>query len=104
MTEPRLARYLVEWYQPDVTRGAVDDVVARLELAASELREEGTPVHLLVALSVPTDEVFYCLYAAHSEEVVRAACTRAGIPVERLSADVDARFDRELCTPSPPSS
>ena len=103
MTDRPDSRYLAEWYGPDVIGGAVDDVVANLERGASAMRAEGTPIQLLVALLVPADEVFYCLYSAPSAEAVRAACTRAGMPAERLSADVDARIDMEFCMPSPRS-
>ena len=99
MTGRPHAHYLAEWYGPGVIGEAVDDVVAKLERGVSAMRAEGTPIQLLVALLVPTDEVFYCLYSAPSAEAVRSACTRAGMPAERLSADVDARIDKEFCVP-----
>jgi hypothetical protein len=101
MTDVVPTRYLAEWYHPDVIGEDVDDVVARLEEGVSAMRAEGIAIQLLVALLVRTDEVFYGLYAAPSVDEVRSACTRAGIPAERLSANVDARFDKEFCTPDP---
>ena len=85
----RERRFLAEWYRPEVTGATVDDVVGRLRSAAAER----PTVRVLVALSVPSDEVFYCLYAAESADDVRAACTRAGIPAERITSDVHARIE-----------
>ena len=82
-------RFLAEWYRPEVTGATLDDVVGRLKRGATE----GAAVRLVMALSVPSDEVFYCLYAAESADDVLAACARAGIPAERITADVDARID-----------
>jgi hypothetical protein len=39
-----------------------------------------------MTLSVPTDDVIFCLFAASSLEVVVQACNRAGIPAERVTA------------------
>jgi hypothetical protein len=85
----RERRYLAEWYRPDVTGATLDDVVGRLKRGAAE----DDAVRVVMALSVPSDEVVYCLYAARSEDDVLAACVRAGIPAERITADVDARID-----------
>lgn len=88
----RLAHYLAEWYLPELTEQSVDDVVARLDLAATNLSDEGTPVRLLVTLAVPTDEILYGVFGANSSETVTATCQRAGIPHLRLSGDVGTRI------------
>jgi hypothetical protein len=87
-----VAHFLAEWYLPELTEQSVDDIVAKIELAAANLSEEGTPVRLLVTLAVPTDEVLYGVFGAHSPEIVSATCERAGFPHQRLSRDVGARI------------
>jgi hypothetical protein len=89
---PHLRRYLVEWYRPDLTAGKLDHTAARLEECAATMRGEGSPVQLLMALAVPTDEVLFGIFAAHSAQVVSEACRRAGVPAERLTNAVDARM------------
>ncbi|MDY6997628.1 MAG: hypothetical protein SW019_13575 [Actinomycetota bacterium] len=88
----RAGNYLAEWYVPDLAEPTVDDVVARLNLAASMLTGEGTPVRLTMTLSNPSDEVLYGVFDATSAEAVVAACQRAGVPHLRLSTPVVARF------------
>lgn len=85
-------RYLVEWYRPNLTLQAIDDIVATLDEATASMCAEGFPVRLLVTLAVPTDEVLFGVFAADSEDVVRRACERAGAVPERMSVDVDARI------------
>lgn len=69
----------------DLGETAVDDIVARLDAAASEVTVEGTAVRLSVTLSVPTDEVLYGLFDADSPEAVVTTCQRAGVPHQRIS-------------------
>lgn len=84
--------FLAEWYLPDLEETTVDDIVTRLDAAAALFTGEGTPVRLVVTLSVPTDEVLYGVFDAATPEAVVATCRRAGIPQQRLSTDVVARF------------
>jgi hypothetical protein len=86
--------YLAEWYRPEVTAQPVDDIAAELQKGIALLCAEGTPVRLLLTLAVPTDEVLYGLFAASSPNIVVQACRRAGIPLERLTADVE--LSREI--------
>jgi hypothetical protein len=90
-----LAHYLAEWYLPELTEQSVDDIVAKLDLAAANASDEGTPVRLLLTLAVPTDEVLYGVFGAHSPDIVTATCQRAGLPHQRLSGDVGARIRHE---------
>lgn len=87
-----LAYYLAEWYLPEMTETSVDEMVARLDAAAAAVTGEGTPVQLVVTLSVPTDEVLYGVFGATSSDVVSKTCVRAGVPYQRLSGDVGARI------------
>jgi hypothetical protein len=86
------AHYLAEWYLPELTDQSVDDIVAKLDVAASTVSDEGTPVRLLVTLAVPTDEVLYGVFGAQSPDIVTATCQRAGVPHQRLSAHVGTRI------------
>jgi hypothetical protein len=87
-----VAYYLAEWYLPEMTTTSVDEMVAKLDAAAAATTGEGTPVRLVVTLSVPTDEVLYGVFGAVSPETVTKACLRAGAPFQRISGDVGARF------------
>ena len=89
---PGLRCYLAEWYRPEVTERPVDDIAATLDAGAAILCAEGTVVRLLMALAVRSDQVLYGVFAACSPETVVQVCRRAGIPAERLTADVDARI------------
>jgi hypothetical protein len=85
-------KFLAEWYLPHLAEITVDDIVARLDTAASEMTAEGDPIRLVGTLSVPTDEVLYGVFDAYLPETVVATCLRAGLPHQRLSTDVVARF------------
>ena len=87
-----LAYYLAEWYLPEMTATSVDQMVAKLDAAAVAVSGEGTPVRLVVTLSVPTDEVLYGVFGAQSPEIVSQTCLRAGVPFQRISGDVGARI------------
>jgi len=84
--------YLAEWYLPELTEDSVDDLVERLDAAAALVTEEGSPIRLLVTLSVPADEVLYGVFNAHSREVVSRTCLQAGAPHQRLSDDIGTRI------------
>lgn len=90
------ACYLAEWYLPELTEQSVDDIVARIDAAAATVTNEGTPVRLLVALSVPTDEVLYGVFGANSQDIVSRTCLQAGAPHQRLSAHIGTRI-RHAC-------
>ena len=87
-----LAYYLAEWYLPEMTATSVDEMVAKLDAAAASLSGAGTPVRLVVTLSVPTDEVLYGVFGAPSPDLVSQTCNQAGVPFQRISGDVAARF------------
>ncbi len=89
---PHLCCFLAEWYRPEMTRPAVEDLLGELDAATASMAAEGKSVQLLLTLAVPTDEVLYGVFTADAPEVVSEVCARAGIPVARLSTDVDARL------------
>jgi hypothetical protein len=89
---PEVGYYLAEWYLPELTEQSVDDVVAKLDVAALSVSDEGTPVRLVVTLAVPTDEVLYGVFGAQSPDIVTTTCRRAGAPHQRLSAHVGTRI------------
>jgi hypothetical protein len=86
------ACYLAEWYLPELTEQVVDDIVSRLDAAAAAVSGEGTPVRLLVTLSVPDDEVLYGVFDAHSRDIVSRTCIQAGAPHQRLSDHIGTRI------------
>ncbi len=88
--------FLVEWYRPNLTRQATDDLVAELDRATADMSAEGSSVWVLMTLAVPSDEVLYGVFAAQSPELVHEACVRAGAVPERMSRDVDARITEHL--------
>jgi hypothetical protein len=92
---PEVGYYLAEWYLPELTEQSVDEVVAKLDVAAVSVSDEGTPVRLVVTLAVPTDEVLYGVFGAESPDIVTATCQRAGIPHQRLSAHIGTRIREE---------
>lgn len=87
-----LAYYLAEWYLPEMTATSVDEMVAKLDAAAAAISSGGTPVRLVVTLSVPSDEVLYGVFGAPSPDIVSQTCDQAGVPFQRISGDVAARF------------
>jgi hypothetical protein len=89
-----LTYYLAEWYLPEMTTTSVDEMVAKLDAAVASVTSEGTPVRLVVTLSVPTDEVLYGVFGAHSSDIVSKTCLQAGLPYQRLSGDVGARIQQ----------
>jgi hypothetical protein len=87
-----VAYFLAEWYLPELTDRSVDDVVAKLDAAAMSVSSEGAPIRLLVTLAVPTDEVLYGVFGAHSPDIVSRTCLQAGVPHQRLSRDIGTRI------------
>ena len=79
-TAPPATTYLVECYWPGVTE-------RRLLAAVARARAGGTSaVHCRGALLLPADETAFVLFEADSEEAVRDASTRGGLPFERVVA------------------
>jgi hypothetical protein len=87
-----LAYYLAEWYLPELTDKSVDDLVAKLDAAAMSVSSEGAAVRLIVTLAVPTDEVLYGVFGAHSPDIVSRTCLQAGVPHQRLSGHIGTKI------------
>jgi hypothetical protein len=78
--------FLVEHYRPGLSADELGAWAARVRDTTGELEREGKPVRYLRATIVPTDESLLCVFEAASEQLVRDAYTRAGIPFERITA------------------
>jgi hypothetical protein len=90
--EPRKLRFLAEWYRPDVGGEAFDRSVDRLVECAASTSSGDAPVHVLVTVSVPSDEVAFAVFDAASAQAVAELCDRAGIPAQRLTPAVAAHL------------
>jgi hypothetical protein len=89
---PRLPCFLVEWYRPQLNADMLDHAADRLDECATVMCGEGSPVHLLMTLGVPSEEVLFGVFAASAAQSVSEVCERAGIPAQRLTEAVDARI------------
>ena len=78
--------FLVEHYRPGLSADDLGSWAARMRRTAGEMELEGMAVHYLRGTIVPKDESLLCLFEAESEQLVREAYTRAGIPFELISA------------------
>jgi len=85
--EPRQA-FLVEHYRPGRDVAQLSSSIARIREIAAEMERTGEPVRYLSATIVPSDESFFCLIEAASEEVVSDMYGRADLPFERISAAI----------------
>jgi hypothetical protein len=86
--------FLVEWYRGELADESLRRAAADLEDSAESMCEQGSPVHLVSVLVVPTDEVVYALFSAASAAVVAQTCDRAGLPAQRLSAAAEIPIPR----------
>jgi Protein of unknown function (DUF4242) len=77
--------FLVEHYRPGLGVEELRRSVARVRATIAELEREGKPVRFLGSTIVPRDESFLCVIEASSEQLIRDAHVRAGIPFERIS-------------------
>ena len=77
--------YLVEHYRPGLTVAELRQWAMQVRDTAVAMEREGKPVRYLRSTIVPADESLLCVLEAATEELVREAYARAGIPFERLS-------------------
>jgi hypothetical protein len=80
-----LSCYLVEWYRDGLPQDAIDQSFAVLTRGARLASDDGACAEVMLMLSVPTDDLMFCVFSATSPEVVVAACNRAGLPPERVT-------------------
>jgi len=78
--------FLVEHYRPGLTASELGAWAARVRDTTGEMEREGKAVRYLRATIVPTDEALLCVFEAASEQLVREAYARTGIPFERITA------------------
>jgi hypothetical protein len=77
--------FFVEHYRPGLGPAELEVFAARVRDSVLDLECEGKPFRYLCSLIVPGDESFLCLVEAASEQRLREAYLRAGIPFERIS-------------------
>jgi hypothetical protein len=77
--------YLVEHYRPGLDVSELTNAIARVRETVVEIEHTGGPIHYVSSTIVPSDESFYCAIEAATEEDVRDAYARAGVPFERMS-------------------
>jgi hypothetical protein len=83
-----LQTYLVEHYRPGLQPEQLTASAARVRATALEMEHEGKPVRHVSSTIVPVDESFLCVFEAASEELVREAYARTGVPFERISTAI----------------
>lgn len=76
--------FLVERYWPGARREDVAAAEDRLDRAALELVQEGTPVRIVSSTWVPADEVVLTLFEAGEKDDVVALGRRGGYPIDRM--------------------
>jgi Nickel responsive protein SCO4226-like len=81
-----MREFVAEQYIPGATAAAADACAARQ--AAEEMTRQGTRVQVVSSIFIPDDETCIHLYRADSIEAVRAAASRAALPLERISEAV----------------
>jgi hypothetical protein len=80
--------FLVEHYRPGLTAADLQRAASAIRSAALALELEGASLHYVRSTIVPNDEAFMSVFEAESEEAVREAYVRAGLPFERISIAV----------------
>jgi hypothetical protein len=83
--------YLVEHYRPGLDVSHLTNAIERVRETVVEMEDTGAPIHYVSSTIVPSDESFYCVIQAATEEDVRGAYARAGIAFERMSAAILVR-------------
>jgi uncharacterized spore protein YtfJ len=84
----RVQCYLAEWYRSDLVEDQFSTALGALRECVTTMTSEGTPVRVLHALTVPSDQVVFGVIAAGSEAIAAELCRRAGVPAERMTAAV----------------
>ena len=94
--EPPQQCYLTEWWEPMLLDRGVAEMIATLKAAAAQLSTGGHAIRLQVAVSAPSDQVLYSVFAADCLETVTRTCRRAGWPADRISGDVELFMPRPV--------
>lgn len=92
---------MVECYWPGINAERLAAIVKRIETASGELRRSGARFAFRGSILLPVDEMVFCRFDG-DEATIRAACERAGIPIERVvesrwlePAPSDVRAERD---------
>jgi Protein of unknown function (DUF4242) len=80
--------YFVEHYRPGLDVPQLTSCIAGLRETVADMEHAGEPIHYISSTIVPSDESFYCVIKAATEEDVRRAYARAAVPFERMSAAI----------------
>jgi Protein of unknown function (DUF4242) len=80
--------FVVEQYLPAAGAAVAAQRAAAARRAAEEMRSEGIRVQFVRSIFIPDDETCIHLYRADSIDAVRAAVTRASLPLERIAEAV----------------
>ena len=91
--------FLVEHYRPGLNAEELGRCVGRVRDAVSDLQGEGKPLRFLRSTIIPRDESFLCVLEAASEQLIRTAYARAGIPFERISTAITDEASFSSSTP-----
>jgi hypothetical protein len=81
-----MSSYLLEAYTP--ASALLEEIEARVRIAAAELSDSGTPVRHVRSIFVPEDETCFHLLDATSSEAVAEAARKAGISRPRITKAV----------------
>ena len=84
-----MARYMVERHLPGFTQEQLPGAAGAAKSATAQMTDEGTPIRYLRSTFVPAEEKCFCLFEGPSEEAIKQANERAGLPYERI---VEAEF------------
>lgn len=81
-----MARYMVERHLPGFTNEQLPGAAGAAKSSTTQMAEEGTPIRYLRSTFVPGEEKCYCLFEGPSEDAVKEAQERAGLPYDRIVA------------------
>jgi hypothetical protein len=81
-----MSSYLLEAYTP--ASALLEEIEARVRIAAAELADSGTPVRHVRSIFVPEDETCFHLLDATSSEAVAETARKAGISKPRITKAV----------------
>lgn len=83
-----MQEFIVEHYLPAAGAAVAAQGAAAARRAAEQMAREGIRVQFVRSIFIPQDETCIHLYRADSIEAVRAAATRASLPLERITEAV----------------
>jgi Protein of unknown function (DUF4242) len=84
-----MAKYMVERHLPGFTQEQLPGAAGAAKSSTAQMTEEGTPIRYLRSTFVPAEEKCFCLFEGPSEQAVKEANERAGLPYDRI---VEAQF------------